>query len=74
MQEPHASVIVPVGAVDDDVTTALDAVLGQATSFPFEVVLSVNTRSNDARGELDRIIDDFDDKRLRTVDSSQAIS
>ena len=62
---PLVSVVVPVGRVDQHVRPALESILGQATTFAFEIVLSLNTADPDHA--LAALVDALDDRRLRIV-------
>jgi GT2 family glycosyltransferase len=65
-----ASVIVPVGAADDQLARQVVAVLAQQAPFDFEVVLSLNSAAAVDRSAVDEIVRATSDARLRVVPSA----
>jgi glycosyltransferase involved in cell wall biosynthesis len=70
MSVPMVAVVIPVGRVDDALTSQIRSVLTQSMDRYFEVVLSVNTPSSHAQSEVAKIVAESGDDRLRWVDSS----
>lgn len=68
-----ASVVVPVGVVDDALTRQLRALTGQESAPPYEVVLSRNTADHDATQRLDRIVAEIGDERVRVVVATEHV-
>ncbi len=64
-----ASVVIPVFNGQDTLAEQLDAVLGQETSFPFEVIVADNGSTDDTPSLLRRYAKS--DHRLCIVDASQ---
>ncbi len=64
------SVVMPVGRVDDEFSHALGALRGQETSFPFDIVISLNTADAGERTKLDELLGLIDDERINVIDSS----
>lgn len=64
------TVVVPVGAVDAQLSRQVSAVLAQDTPFPFEVILSLNTPAAEARSALEEIVRMTGDARLRVISSA----
>lgn len=62
-----ASVVVPVGVVDNALTRQLRALTLQESAPHFEIVLSRNTADHDAARRLDRLVGEFGDDRVRIV-------
>ena len=67
---PAVSVVVPVGSIDEQLPRQVAAILGQRTSFPFEVVLSLNSAAPEARPTLDAVVREAGDERVRVVPSA----
>lgn len=65
------SVVVPVGRVDGDLRDQLDALVGQVTDRPFEVVLARNTADPVAAVALEALVARVADARIRIVDVSE---
>lgn len=64
------SVVMPVGRVDGEFTHALDALRAQTTTFPFSIVLSLNTPDAGERTKLDAALAEVADERIVVIDSS----
>jgi GT2 family glycosyltransferase len=65
-----ASVVIPVGAVDEHLGRQLGAVLAQDVGFAFEVIVSLNSRSPADRVALEALVDRTRDARVRVVSSA----
>lgn len=66
-----ASVVVPVGRVDEDLPLQLDALLAQTHRGPWEVVLSLNTSDEAERQGLESLLAERPGLDARIVDSSE---
>jgi GT2 family glycosyltransferase len=62
-----ASVIIPVGRIDDALVAQVRAVLQQTTSCPVEVILACNIAGPAAQSDLAAAIAPVDDGRVRIV-------
>lgn len=65
-----ASVVIPVGGVDDDLPLQLDALAAQSYTGPWELVLSLNSADDDERQRLVALIGERPSLSARIVDSS----
>jgi cellulose synthase/poly-beta-1,6-N-acetylglucosamine synthase-like glycosyltransferase len=66
----HASVVVPIGSVDQYLEEQLRAVVAQRCEFDFEVVCALNRPGAAARSDLERMLASVGDERVRFVDAS----
>jgi cellulose synthase/poly-beta-1,6-N-acetylglucosamine synthase-like glycosyltransferase len=66
-RHPFASVVIPVGDIDDHLIAQVRAVLAQETPFGFDVVLSCNAADRQSCAELDSVPARIGDPRLRVV-------
>jgi glycosyltransferase involved in cell wall biosynthesis len=68
---PLASVVIPIGRVDQELTIQLDALVGQRTDDQWELVLSVNSSERADRKALEVVVAARESLPARIVDSSQ---
>lgn len=67
--EPAVSVVMPMGSVDDFVGEQLAALDHVAASFPFEIIISLNSPDPSERERLARLVATME-RPVRVVDSS----
>lgn len=68
---PLASVVVPVGSVDDDLPLQLDALGAQTYTGSWELVLSLNSADPEQRRKLEALLVERPSLSARIVDSSE---